>query len=64
MTGIWSMQINPNRIRNEGIKYISPLICGVCYEDSAEEICLMLAEPSRESLPRPHSQRQPSRTHS
>jgi hypothetical protein len=32
------------------------LICGVCFEDSASEICLMLAEPSRESLPKPYNQ--------
>lgn len=34
----------------------SLLICGVCFEDSASEICLMLAEPSREKVPKPHNQ--------
>lgn len=32
------------------------LICGVCFEDGASEICLMLAElakPGRENLPKP-----------
>jgi hypothetical protein len=36
------------------------LICGVCFEDSANEICLMLAEPnepSRESLLKPRHRR-------
>jgi len=36
------------------------LICGVCFEDGASEICLMLAEqtePSRDSLPKSRSQR-------
>jgi predicted SprT family Zn-dependent metalloprotease len=31
------------------------LICGVCFEDSASEICLMLAEPSRETPPKPRN---------
>jgi predicted SprT family Zn-dependent metalloprotease len=37
------------------------LICGVCFEDSASEICLMLAEPtepSGESRPRPRNPKQ------
>ena len=36
------------------------LICGVCFEDSADEICVMLAapsEPRRESLPKPRRRR-------
>ena len=36
------------------------LICGVCFEDSASEICLMLAgptAPNRESIPKPRSRR-------
>jgi hypothetical protein len=36
------------------------LICGVCFEDSASEICLMLAEqtePSREKLAKPRNPR-------
>ena len=32
------------------------LICGVCFEDSADEVCLLLAEPSRENQPKPRSQ--------
>ena len=38
------------------------LICGVCFEDSASEVSLMLAEPtgpSRESMPKQRRRRPP-----
>jgi hypothetical protein len=43
----------PECAQNAWAKPDALLICGVCYEDSAREICLMLAEPSRDSIPRP-----------
>jgi predicted SprT family Zn-dependent metalloprotease len=51
----------PDCGQNAWAKPDALLICGVCYEDSADEICLMLAEPTRASLPRPRSQRQAAR---
>jgi SprT-like family len=47
----------PNCEQNAWAKPDALIICGVCYEDSAREICFMLAEPSRESVPRPRNQR-------
>jgi predicted SprT family Zn-dependent metalloprotease len=50
----------PDCGQNAWAKPDALLICGVCFEDSASEICLMLAEPtepSRESLPKPRSPR-------
>src|ERR1039458_3205169 len=46
-----------NGEQNAWAKPDALIICGGCYEDGAHEICLMLAEPSRESVPRPHNQR-------
>ena len=51
----------PDCGQNAWAKPDALLICGVCYEDSADEICLMLAAPRRESVPRPRSQRQATR---
>jgi hypothetical protein len=45
----------PECAQNAWAKPEALLICGVCYEDSAREICLMLAEPSREGIPRPRT---------
>lgn len=54
----------PDCGQNAWAKPDALLICGVCFEDSASEICLMLAEPtepSRESLPKPRNR--PTRAH-
>lgn len=48
----------PDCGQNAWAKPDALLICGVCFEDSASEICLMLAEPtepSRETLPKPRN---------
>ena len=50
----------PDCGQNAWAKPDALLICGVCFEDGADEICLMLAEPtdpSRESMPKPRGRR-------